>query len=171
MKFIRENKWQVSMMTGAPKPQMIQKEIEAPSQEVAIHRAQVAYPNQQFVQVTATLMDPQTNQPSPQQTQPNQMQTTMSRMQGLHPLRGLAQPGQQQTESRRITYPYSITLPSHFSRLLRETSPVPVIGNLGQYHIVLESDSHLSGFLNRLIRHRDRESAGVILRGIRSSLS
>lgn len=162
-------------MTGAPSIQTITKEIDAPSEEIAIHRAQSFYPNQQFVQTTATLMDPQSQAPTgtPGQTQ----QTTSGRMRGLTPLRALAQPGQpqpqqqqQQQVENQIRYPYSITLPSRFARLLNETSPVEVSERHGQHQIVLENVADMKGFLSHLARHRDRDGAEIILDGIRSSV-
>jgi hypothetical protein len=122
IKFIKESKWRVQMMTPAPNVQFIEKVLDAPSQEVAISRAQQAYPNQTFVQVTATSLDQQSSQPTPQGNP--QQQTTMGRMRGLSPLQGLAQPGQQPVQERidprKFSYPYSITLPAQFSRVLRE---------------------------------------------------
>lgn len=158
------------MMMGAPTNQIIEKVVDAPSEVVAIRRAQAQFPNQQFVQVTAISLDPQTHQPTGQP--PVQQQTTMGRMRGLTPLRALRVPGQQQEslDIKRLSYPYSITLPSQFGRLLSETSPVAIYEQSGQHRIILENEERMRGFLYCLARHRDRKGASLIVDGIRSSI-
>jgi hypothetical protein len=177
-RYIRESKWQVTLQTGAPTLQTITKTLDAPTQEIAIHRAQAAYPNLQFIQVSATQLDPQTAAP----TQDNASTPTGNGMlPGVRPLaslQALKQPwpaqNPQQTESipnpKSFAYPYSISLPGQFSRVLRETSPVRVFEQAGHHRIILETEHDMRGFLSRLQTHHDRQMVNSIIAGMRSSL-
>jgi hypothetical protein len=180
-RYIAETKWRVQLQTGAPTLQSFEKVLDAPSQEIAIHRASAMFPNVQFIQVQATQLDPQTGGPTQQQN--TNTPTGTGQLPGfkpLQPLQGL-NPGwpanaQQQQESklpvnpRWFTYPYSISLPGRFQQTLRETSPVTVHSHDGHHSIILESVSEMRGFLTNLIRHVDRDAARTIVAGIRSSM-
>lgn len=93
-------------------------------------------------------------------------------MTGLRQMRPLAPPAQQNEaiDLRRFAFPYAIVLPARLAGVLTETSPVPVREQFGQHHAVFLNESQMRQFLTRLARHRERDVAGVILAGIRSSL-
>jgi hypothetical protein len=185
-RFIAETKWRVQLQTGAPTLQNFEQVLDAPSQEVAIHRAQQRYPNVQFISVTASQVDPQTGGPAQQQnTQTPTGAGQLPPIRPLSPLRGLTplwpQNQQQQQQPvpetalplnpRRFFFPYSISLPPQFYRLLQETSPVSVIDNNGHYSIVLENEQEMRRFLVKLNAHHDRLGVDTLLAGIRSSLT
>jgi len=173
--FIKESRWSVSLTPAGPQAKPVQKQVEAPTQDAAVRRAMQAFPGMQFVQVQATALDPQEVPPG---QRPMQQQQQMPRaMVGMKGLQQLKQPGQPQqpqgqpqaqTESR-FTYPYAIRLPSQFSRVLQDTSPVVVTEAHGQYQITLRDHAELQEFLNRLQTHRNRGVATMVLNGIKSS--
>lgn len=174
-KVIQETKWRVSLVT-AQGP--IEKVEDAPSMDVAINRAMRAFPGQQFTQATASQIDPQSNVPT---TQASQQNALPAQMQPLQAVKQLASPAQvlqakQQLaresyviDSRAFRYPYSITLPAQFRRILHETSPVGINETNGQYRIILEDQGEMIAFLGKLKTNRDRNAVQVIVNGIRSS--
>lgn len=166
--------------------QSFEKVLHAPSQEIAIHRASAAYPNMQFISVNAQQLDPASNAPAQQQNAATPSPT--GQMPSIRPLQGLRgmtplwpqnQQNQQQqppaTESalpvnpRWFSYPYSISLPPRFYRVLKETAPVEIIDHEGQYSIVLENENDMRRFLSKLISHPDGKAYHLIVGGIRSS--
>lgn len=174
---IKETNWTVALTTTQGQP--ITKVVSAPTQDVAVRRAQQAFKGQDFANVSVTPADsgqPQASQQPPSAALPRQLT-------GLKMLTPLTQPGQQlqqQAQPQReafvihpekIQYPYGITLPASFSRILRESSPVTVQEHFGQYTIILENKNEMRDFLNRLSRNKDRNSIKVIVGGIRSSIS
>jgi hypothetical protein len=183
-RYIAESQWRVELQTGAPSLQSLEKVLYAPSQEIAIHRAVTSYPNMQFIRTTATQLDPQSGGASQQNAS---TPTATGMMPGFKPMqqpRGLAplwpqnQQGQPQpaaesrlpVDPRWFTYPYSISLPDRFSKVLHETAPNPVIKHGGQHAIVLETIMDMRFFLTRLQGHHDRYATKMIFDGIRSSL-
>ncbi len=137
------------------------------------------YPNVQFVSVTATQMDQSGGQAQQSGTNtPNGtgMLPGFKPLQPLRPLTPLWPQNQQQqaAESRlpfkRFFFPYSISLPAQFERLLNETAPVEVIIHDGHRSIVLETEQQMHDFLARLNTNRDRKAVNTIITGIRSSL-
>lgn len=169
--------------------QQFEKVLHAPSQEIAIHRASAAYPNMQFVSVDAQQLDPKTAAPAQQQNAATPSPTgQMPGFKPLQPLQGLKptfpQNAQQQQPAAQapvreaallpfnpywFSYPYSISLPTRFSRILRETAPSEVITHDGHYSIVLESEDEMRRFLSKLISHYDQQAYNLIVAGIRSS--
>lgn len=168
----------MTLQTGAPSMQTFQKVLFAPSDEIAIHRAIQAYPNMQFISVQATQLDASTGGPAnvagtntPMGSGITPSFKTIPPLQGLRPM--WPQSAQQQQESvnpARFAYPYSITLPEKFAKILRETSPVEVYRQNGQNTIILEDRNMMSDFLGRLHQHRDRASCKTIMKGLRSSI-
>jgi hypothetical protein len=180
-RYIAETKWRVQLQTGAPTLQTFEKVLDAPSQEIAIHRASASYPNMQFIQVQASQLDPQSGGPAGQSG--TNTPTATGQLPGfrpLQPLQGLTPlwpQGQQQQpqESRMISpksfaYPYSISLPNQFARVLKETAPVAVLVHDGHHSIILENEHDMQGFLSRLKNHSDRQIVNTIIAGIRSSI-
>jgi hypothetical protein len=177
-KVVQETKWRVSL-TGAQGP--IEKVVDAPSQDIAVSRAMRAFPGQQFSDVEAKLIDTQSNVPTAQASAQNALP---QQMQGLRPIQQMATPSQilqikqQQVaqesaiiiDARAINYPYSITLPSNFRSVLRETSPGPISFSNGQYRVVIETQEEMRSFLGKLQRCHNRNAVRVIAEGIRSSI-
>lgn len=138
-----------------------------------MRRAIQAFPGMTFTQVMAAALDQQTPPGQapvlPQQQLPKQLAQ-------LKPLQPLTPPGQQQQQQREavdpgaIRYPYSITLPARFGRILHETAAVPIVQRNGQHRIILITENEMRGFLQRLRAHPDREAAVIIFNGIRSSV-
>ena len=172
MKIFRESHWKVTLATAGPQSQNLDKTVEAPSQDIAIRRAIQSFPGMQFVSTTAIALDPQV--PPPGQKPINPQTQMPKQMAGLRPIQGLRMPGQQQQaealDPKRFTYPYGVTLPVQLSRVLRETSPVGVTEKHGQYEIVLINETQMRGFVERLMKHRNRDVARIIINGIRSSI-
>jgi hypothetical protein len=161
---ITESKWRVSLTTT--QGQIIEKVVDAPDMADAIRRGQQAFSGQQFIQATANQLDPQLNIPTNQAAQQNILPR---QLQGLRPLR---QPGQRESlNPNAFNFPYSITLPAQFRKILHEVSPVSINESMGQYHIVLENQIEMKEFLDKLKIHRDRASVQIIINGIRSSIS
>jgi hypothetical protein len=167
-KKIQETKWRVSLTTSMPNVQNIEKIMDAPDQAEAIRRASTQFPNQKFSQVNAQQLDPQTNAPT---AQAQQMTQTM--MGQPRPRPGISGPTRQANESidlKRISYPYSITLPSAFACVITESSPVAVAEGNGQYHITLTNAKGMRKLLENLKKHQDKNIAKEIFKGIRSSI-
>jgi hypothetical protein len=177
-KVVKEVKWRVTLTT-AQGP--IEKVLDAPSQDIAISRAMRSFPGQQFSDVDAKTLDPQTNVPTGQASQQNQLP---NQVQPLQPIRQMLSPAEvlqakQQQVARessaividpmRLKYPYSITLPAIFRGVLRETSPVMITMNNGQYRVIIENLKEMRAFLGKLTTHRNRDAVKVIADGIRSS--
>jgi hypothetical protein len=181
-RYITEAKWKVTLQTGAPTMQTFEKVLDAPSQGVAIYRAQQEYPNVQFVQVSAVQMDAQGAGPTANQG--TNTPTGTGQLPGFKPLQPLqplnpgwpknaAQPQQESTlpvNPQSVSYPYSISLPQQFAEILRESAPVAIHNHDGRYSIVLETEQDMRGFLNRLIHHGNRDAVRAIIAGIRSSI-
>lgn len=148
--------------------------------DVAISRAMQAFPGLQATQATASQIDPQSNVPTAQASQQNALP---AQMQPLQPIRQMATPAQilaakqQQQPTREsinlecFAYPYSITLPAQFRRILHEAAPVPINESSGQYHIILKDQDDMRAFFEKLKSHPDRGSAKTIVNGIRSSIA
>jgi hypothetical protein len=181
---IKETNWTVSLVST--QGQAISKVVSAPTQDVAVRRAQQAFKGQDFTNVTVTPAD--TGQPAPSQQPPSAaLPRQLTGLKQLQPLFQLNQqlPQAQQAQQAQpqqpmesivirteaITYPYSITLPAQFRRVLRESSPVKVNEQFGQYSIILENKTEMREFLSRLNHHKDRDLIRIIADGIRSSIS
>lgn len=179
-KRLQEIKWRIQLTT-AQGP--IEKVVDAPSQDVAVGRAMRAFPGQQFTQITASQIDPQSNVPTAQASEQNPLPT---QVQPLQPIKQLGtpaqflqakqqmaaqQPARESVDIRAFNYPYSITLPMQFRRLLQETAPVRVDQGNGQYRIVLENQDEMRQFLQNLQKNSDRNLVKTIVAGIRSSIS
>jgi len=172
-----EAKWNVDLTTPGPPPQTMQKQVEAPSQDVAIRRAIQAFPGMKFTNVAAAALDPQTPPAQHPTRVQNQLPKTLAGMKGLKTLQVPGQQQQQQQQqpltagfdAKSFAYPYLITLPKQFSQTLNETSPVPIREANGQYHIVLINEAQMRRFFERLYRSRNRV-AQIIVDGIRSSI-
>lgn len=137
-----------------------------------MRRAIQAFPGMTFTQVMATALDQQT---PPGQAPVLPQQQLPKQMAGLKPLQPLTPPGQQQQpresiDPSAVRYPYSITLPSRFSRILQETATVPIVQRNGQHRVELITENEMRGFLQRLRAHPDREAVAIIFKGIRSSV-
>lgn len=180
-KVVTETKWRVQLTT-AQGP--IEKVVDAPSQDIAVGRAMRAFPGQQFTMVMASQIDPQSNVPTAQASGPAALPV---QMQGPQPMKQVATPGQilqakqqqaaqqqvarEAIDIRAIRYPYSITLPSQFRKILHETSPVNIESGNGQFRIILEDQDTMRRFLENLQKNFDRKSVRVITTGIRSSIT
>jgi hypothetical protein len=171
---IHEAKWTVTLTTVGPPAQTITKQVEAPSQDMAVRRTLQAFPGVQFTNVSAAAVDPQ-NTPPPQKPSHSQQQLPRQNA-GVRGLQPLMMPGQQQQQQpqesvypRRLAYPYSISLPKQFSKILHETSPVPIRESNGQHQIVLLDESQMKRFFDRLRASRDQYGS-LIIDGIRSSI-
>jgi hypothetical protein len=183
-RYIAETKWRVQLQTGAPTNQTFEKVLDAPSDLIAIRRAQAAYPNVQFVNSQATQVDQQGGAPMPGAGSNTPNGTGL--LPGFRPLQPLRQlnPGwptnvaqaQATAESRRpinperFIYPYSITMPQQFATLLKETAPVSVFAHDGQHTIVLENADEMRQFLGQLSNHPNRKGVKTIIAGVRSSI-
>ncbi len=150
--------------------QTIEKVVDAPDEGAATHRALQAFQGQQFVQTTVSQIDPGLNIPTNKASQQNIMPKQLATLQ---PLKQLAQPSarRESIDSRVFNYPYSITLPSQFKKILHETSPVKVNEMMGQLYIILEGKEEMRNFLERLKISHDHNLARIIVTGIRSSIS
>ncbi len=174
---LHEAKWNVDLITAGPPPQNLQKQVEAPSQDVAIRRALQAFPGMKFTNVTATALDPETPPAQNPTRSQNQLPKALAGMRGLQPLKVPGQQQQQQPQQlaagfdpKNFAYPYLISLPRQFSQTLNEASPVPIREANGQYHIVLINENQMKRFFERLYRCRNRDIASIIVDGIRSSM-
>lgn len=174
-KKVQETKFRVSLTT-AQGP--IEKVEDAPSQDIAIGRAMRAFPGQQFTQVMASQIDPQSNVPTAQASQQNPLP---AQVQPLQPIKQMATPAQilqakqqqvarESIDIKRFFFPYSITLPATFRRILQETSPVGIAQSNGQFRIVLENQDEMRSFLLNLQKSVDRKAVKTIVAGIRSSI-
>jgi hypothetical protein len=173
-KILTEQKWRVSLQT----PQgPIEKVVDAPSQDVASGRAMRSFPGQKFDDVRVNPIDPQSNVPTAQASAQNPLPV---QMQPLQPIKQIATTGQilqakqqlahESIDIRMINYPYSITLPSRFRRIIYETAPVQIEQGNGQYRVVLENQDEMRRFLLNLQKNFDRSAVKVIAAGIRSSI-
>lgn len=177
----------MQLQTGAPALQQYEVELDAPSQEIAIHRAMQRYPNVQFIHVSADQMDPQTQTPAQQQNA--QTPTSSGQMPAFHPLQpkiGAVQPVQplqnpfakpQQPQAvpeavhpSRFSYPYSISLPGRFGRLLKETAPGRVDTVDGLYMTTIKEMKEMHRFILNLRKNSDQDAARMVITGMRSSL-
>ncbi len=165
---IPETKFRVSLITAQGQP--IEKVVDAPSSGDAIKRATQSFAGQQFAHVEADPLDPQLNIPTNQADQQNILPRQLA---PLQPIKQLTPPAarRESIDPRIFSYPYSITLPSQFKKILHEVSPVPINESMGQYYIVLENKNKMREFLEKLNNNHDRDLAIIIVDGVRGSIS
>jgi hypothetical protein len=168
---IKEIKFNVNLITSDGSN--LTRIIDAPTQDIALRRAQQAFKGLQFVNVSVTALDQQAT-PQPSQQPPSaQLPVQPKQLQQLQPPLQPGQQFQQQQENinfQKISYPYEITLPMRFRRLLRECSPSKVNENFGQYTTRIENTKQMNQLINRLRMNKDIDGVNILLNGIRSSI-